>query len=148
MISQPAVASTRAAFDSGVPDGRIGLPNVNSLQTQTSLRETGPPRALARFLDGQSNAVRILQPFTRPDGRAVSPSAVETNPEYARRVRLVLAACRGQQKMTQGKIVRLMREVDHDLDWLKRCARRSESRPVGRSESRPPGGGLFYALLI
>jgi len=28
------------------------------------------------------------------------------------------------------------------------CARRSETRPVGRSESRPPEGGSFYALLI
>lgn len=28
------------------------------------------------------------------------------------------------------------------------CARRSESRPIGRSESRPLEGGSFYALLI
>ena len=31
---------------------------------------------------------------------------------------------------------------------LRVCARRSESRPVGRSESRPPEGGSFYALLV
>ena len=28
------------------------------------------------------------------------------------------------------------------------CVRRSETRPVGRSESDPPEGGSFYALLI
>jgi hypothetical protein len=28
------------------------------------------------------------------------------------------------------------------------CSRCSETRPVGRSESRPPEGGPFYALLI
>ena len=36
--------------------------------------------------------------------------------------------------------------------WHRRafaaCARRSETRPVGRSESDPPEGGSFYALLI
>jgi DNA-binding winged helix-turn-helix (wHTH) protein len=33
-------------------------------------------------------------------------------------------------------------------DGITECARRSESRPIGRSESRPPEGGSFYALLI
>jgi hypothetical protein len=33
-------------------------------------------------------------------------------------------------------------------DQHARCVRRSETRPVGRSESDPPEGGSFYALLI
>src|SRR5947209_3398672 len=36
-----------------------------------------------------------------------------------------------------------------DAEWIeRRCARRSETRPVGRSESGPLEGGSFYALLI
>ena len=31
---------------------------------------------------------------------------------------------------------------------LHSCARRSETRPASRSESRPPEGGSFYALLL
>jgi hypothetical protein len=32
------------------------------------------------------------------------------------------------------------------IEWAA-CVRRSETRPVGRSESDPPEGGSFYVLL-
>jgi hypothetical protein len=38
-------------------------------------------------------------------------------------------------------------EVSHEAIRLW-CARRSETGPVGRSETRPPEGGSFYAFLI
>ncbi len=38
-------------------------------------------------------------------------------------------------------------EAREDLEARIQCARRSESRPVRRSESDPPEGGSFYVVL-
>jgi hypothetical protein len=63
----------------------------------------------------------------------------------------------GQQQSHAQSLARLMqlahkRDRDQSLNVaqtsLDACARRSETRPVGRSESDPPKGGSFYALLI
>jgi hypothetical protein len=44
--------------------------------------------------------------------------------------------------------LQIITEADIPCLWVTKCVRRSETRPVGRSESDPLEGGSFYALHI
>jgi len=55
-----------------------------------------------------------------------------------------IASVRDQAPLHVGNVALL---GGWSFEDLVECARRSESRPVRRSESRPPEGGSFYVVL-